>query len=104
MTPIVSTPARNNGYLSGSPGYGARGLFPASQPHSGVTTPMALSLPRSMPGSRSGSPPIKLPPLKKRDLALDYGMVGVEREQVKERVELPGFSQFEAAARAPPRP
>ena len=96
MTPIVSAPAR-------SPGHAPRGFLPVSQPHSGVSTPMALSLPRSMPTSRSGSPPIKLPPLKKRDLALDYGVIGVVKERAKEKVELPGFSQFEAAVRAPSR-
>ncbi|KAG5644784.1 hypothetical protein DXG03_007692 [Asterophora parasitica] len=39
---------------------------PMSTPHSGVSTPMHLAhhLPVSMPGSRSGSPPIVLPPLK----------------------------------------
>lgn len=93
-----------------------------------------------MPGSRSGSPPITLPPLKvpkglngdeesddgvdededrvkvKKEVLDDVDMLmdGVEgpssskrsggkaRKAERERVELPGFSQFEAAARGLP--
>lgn len=78
-----------------------------------------------MPGSRSGSPPITLPPLKvpqsKDGDDSDGDMSGddvrvkqededegmeVDRSKTKNRVELPGFSEFEAAARgltsAPP--
>jgi len=81
-----------------------------------------------MPASRSGSPPITLPPLKvPRDD--EDGVDGVDEDGVRikkedtddvdmlmddvdkklsgkarksERVELPGFSQFEAAARGLP--
>ncbi|RDB14787.1 DNA-binding protein creA [Hypsizygus marmoreus] len=83
---------------------------------SGVSTPLHL---RSLPGSRAGSPPIKLPPLKdvgpdaddkeedakakgggeERDVEEDKEK---EKEKV-EKVELPGFSLFEAAARASSR-
>ncbi|KAF5382667.1 hypothetical protein D9615_002722 [Tricholomella constricta] len=93
-----------------------------SQPHSGVSTPMhfANHLPLSMPGSRSGSPPITLPPLKM--LGLNTGLDGEpgvaglkdagdpmgKRDSSadappREKVELPGFSEFEAAARAQSR-
>lgn len=107
-----------------------------SQPHSGVSTPLhVFSL--SMPGSRSSSPPITLPPLKVgsegesddgRDdeevdeLADDSNDEGGRMDVVKgetrkaQKMErkpkskgrrgkvterLPGFSQFEAAARLP---
>jgi len=73
---------------------------------------------RSMPGSRSGSPPITLPPLKvpqnvaddergseksEDDIKVkkedeDVGME-VDKRSRKGKVELPGFSEFEAAAR-----
>jgi zinc finger protein CreA/MIG len=74
-----------------------------------------LQPPASMPGSRSGSPPIHLPPLKSlpgtmtpslehtpegkdagnRLMAMDADDSAVIQ---KEKVELPGFSEFEAAA------
>ncbi|KIM43176.1 hypothetical protein M413DRAFT_26356 [Hebeloma cylindrosporum] len=74
-----------------------------------------LQPPASMPGSRSGSPPIRLPPLKAlpgttapsvehalegknvgdRSMAIDDDESGVVQ---REKVELPGFSEFEAAA------
>ena len=74
-----------------------------------------LQPPASMPGSRSGSPPIRLPPLKSlpgtmipsleytsegkdagdRSMAMDADVSGIIQ---KEKVELPGFSEFEAAA------
>ncbi len=72
----------------------------------------------SMPASRSGSPPITLPPLR-----LGSGSIvsspthrtlpqikdgdepddqdGSDASPPREKVELPGFSQFEAATRAP---
>lgn len=86
---------------------------------------------RSMPGSRSGSPPITLPPLKvpskksddndsDDDKDGDDVMIKEEDEddelerkrlrreekekEREERVELPGFSEFEAAARGLPAP
>ncbi|GLB38629.1 putative zinc finger, C2H2 type [Lyophyllum shimeji] len=82
-----------------------------SQPHSGVSTPMHFTnFPASVPGSRSGSPPITLPPLKSLGLqdekAAAAGVGEADGKGKKEdalpheRVELPGFSQFEAAARA----
>jgi len=78
-----------------------------------------------MPASRSGSPPIVLPPLKvPRDDedSVDKDGVRIKNEDTddvdilmddvdkkisgkarkSERVELPGFSQFEAAARGLP--
>jgi len=86
-----------------------------------------------MPGSRSGSPPITLPPLKIRrgvgddEDIVDGGNEGEDGARIKkedaddddvlmdgvdkkasgkvrksERVELPGFSQFEAVARGLP--
>jgi zinc finger protein CreA/MIG len=96
-----------------------------SQPHSGVSTPMHFGpgFSSSMPGSRSGSPPITLPPLKLPPTLLaqeprpphspkgngaECSVDGAEdtpadkQKLEKERVELPGFRLFEAAARAPP--
>ena len=91
-----------------------------SQPHSGVSTPMHFGGAgfSSMPSSRSGSPPITLPPLKmaSRRSSPTPRPAGVSREDEdvsdveddamgelgraeKEKVELPGFSQFEAASR-----
>ena len=79
--------------------------------HSGTSTPMHFPsmtmthpISMSMPGSRSGSPPITLPPLKKvlGDInpdGLGNGSEGLGGEK-EEKVELPGFSQFEAAAKA----
>jgi zinc finger protein CreA/MIG len=63
----------------------------------------------STPGSRSASPPITLPPLKKA-LGLEPGSgseggrdgVTSEDSKSKVKVELPGFSEFEAAARGVP--
>jgi len=70
-----------------------------------MTMPYPVSM--SMPGSRSGSPPITLPPLKK---ALGSGnpdgpgrrgqSEGLDEKDRK--VELPGFRQFEAAVRGVP--
>lgn len=115
MTPIVQSSPSSN--APRSPPY--THTYAMSQPHSGVSTPLAFaSLPLSMPGSRSGSPPIKLPPLK--TLGLDEPSAddieapgdanGLEKpadrwkkDTVKEKVELPGFSQFEAAARGSSR-
>jgi len=83
---------------------------------------------RSMPASRSGSPPIILPPLKvprddeasvdgvtedgvriKKEDTDDVDMLSDDvdkkipgKARKSERVELPGFSQFEAAARGLP--
>ncbi|KAF8895627.1 hypothetical protein BD779DRAFT_1467002 [Infundibulicybe gibba] len=102
--------------IHGSPG--ARNLFnhTASQPHSGVSTPLHLGAPgissTSMPVSRSGSPPITLPPLKmasalsspkQRSGKMDNEDTDAEGNLIikKEKIALPGFSQFEAAARAP---
>lgn len=92
---------------------------PVSQVHSGTSTPAAFrnSISHSMPASRSGSPPITLPPLKlgltstitsptHRTLGRINDDEEIEESKVprainKEKVELPGFSQFEAATRAP---
>ncbi|KAF5361054.1 hypothetical protein D9756_005004 [Leucocoprinus leucothites] len=152
MTPIVPSPPRSHAHAH-SHSRTESGLLlggGASHPVSGVTTPMhphshsSLSSSlwdlRSMPGSRSGSPPITLPPLKvpkglngdeesddgvdededrvkvKKEVLDDVDMLmdGVEgpssskrsggkaRKAERERVELPGFSQFEAAARGLP--
>jgi zinc finger protein CreA/MIG len=82
-----------------------------------------------MPGSRGGSPPITLPPLKvptrlgddeesdeedgvkvKKEVVDDDDvLMNVDNRKVKsssrrERIELPGFSEFEAAARGVPLP
>ncbi|KAF9452913.1 hypothetical protein P691DRAFT_782683 [Macrolepiota fuliginosa MF-IS2] len=128
MTPIVQSPPRAASRTIESGGgalFGAGGL---SHPVSGATTPMHphslgtnLWDLRSMPGSRGGSPPITLPPLKvpqsksddETDDERDGDDVRIKKEDVddsmdvdrkksrkeKEKVELPGFSQFEAAAR-----
>lgn len=88
-------------------------MYPA-QNHQHNYSHHILRPPASMPGSRSGSPPIHLPPLKSlagttpslehtpegkdagdRSMAMDADESGVIQ---KEKVELPGFSEFEAAA------
>ncbi|KXN81789.1 DNA-binding protein creA [Leucoagaricus sp. SymC.cos] len=132
MTPIVPSPPR--GHAHSSSRTTESGLFgPANgggmtHPISSVTTPMhshSHSLGtnlwglRSMPGSRSGSPPITLPPLivpramdesdgeddgvkvKKEEQDGDDVLMDVDsrKRARKEKIELPGFSQFEAAAR-----
>lgn len=133
MTPILPSPPKTTttartieGGSGGGALFGGSGL---SHPVSGVTTPMyphSLSTNlwglRSMPGSRSGSPPITLPPLKvpqhdaggderssgekngdnvnvKKEDEDDSMEVDKKLQQRKEKVELPGFSEFEAAAR-----
>jgi len=126
MTPIVSNPSSvapksptRNGFGPLSANAISSGFnHPTSLPHSTTSTPMAFaSLPMSMPGSRAGSPPIKLPPLK---IDLDRerikiedrsnereAFLGLEKRKEepmdRERVELPGFSQFAAAARSTAR-
>ena len=90
-----------------------------SQPHSGVCTPFHFKFPpsmsMSMPGSRSGSPPITLAPLKMATAAATDPTSFVSTSTGEEngtrssgedesgggRVELPGFKEFEAAAFAP---
>ncbi|EKM79217.1 hypothetical protein AGABI1DRAFT_74066 [Agaricus bisporus var. burnettii JB137-S8] len=123
MTPIVPSPPKTSnrkpedGALFGTSEAGPTGVLTHSA--SGTTlhsrsfsnnNPWAL---RSMPGSRSGSPPITLPPLKvprrKRgdDSEADNGEVKVKREDEDDtmevdkssKVELPGFSELEAVAR-----
>lgn len=100
MTPIHRSPP-------------ARATLPAaSQPHSGASTPMHLNgfaSSISMPGSRSGSPPITLPPLKTVLSPTDNGSENtgdqsdiVQKNDSAQKIALPGFSEFEAAARAPP--
>ncbi|KAF9013306.1 hypothetical protein BDQ17DRAFT_1343175 [Cyathus striatus] len=111
MTPIHSrSPPRNPSWPSiGS----ATSAQHASQPHSGISTPLhpvtfgVSSV--SVPGSRSSSPPITLPPLKALSPRLtdkDNEMDAVDEDEKdekseKEKVELPHFSEFEAAARVP---
>ncbi|TBU61943.1 hypothetical protein BD310DRAFT_153839 [Dichomitus squalens] len=96
---------------------------PSSHADSTITPSRATFsevLPTSTPGSRSASPPIKLPPLNlpssssspsnRSDMLADKevrrrsldGAVGEmslqERETTKRKVELPGFSEFAAAS------
>ncbi|KAJ6585384.1 hypothetical protein B0H19DRAFT_1109420 [Mycena capillaripes] len=80
---------------------------------SGWSSGGASSACSSMPGSRSGSPPIRLPPLKipgelshpHSHNSRNSSHPGSPRDggggnaKEKDRVELPGFSQFEAASR-----
>ena len=73
--------------------------------------------PTSVPGSRSASPPIRLPPLKllsspsspqkradavadggARRRSLDGAEAGAPEREGKQKVELPGFSAFAAAS------
>lgn len=100
-----------------------------SHPHSGLSTPFTIgggAGTASMPGSRSGSPPIRLPPLKTIPVAasasletknlegkddvvdpstadkMDEDVANTEKRTLKsekEKVELPHFCEFEAAAR-----
>lgn len=103
MTPI--TGASSSAPRSPPRSHAFPHTYAITQPHSGVSTPMHFaSMSMSMPGSRSGSPPITLPPLKTlklegdkdgkvEDAALDGDGKTVEK------VALPGFSQFEAAVR-----
>lgn len=92
MTPIHAAPRNTS--------------WPFSQPHSGVSTPLhfgaGAGASTSMPGSRSGSPPITLPPLKLAAAGCSMEEEDATAEAERGRVELPGFSLFEAAARAPP--
>jgi zinc finger protein CreA/MIG len=98
---------------------------PASQPHSGFSTPPLLplllrsgdgaaaaalssssssSLSLSMPVSRSGTPPITLPPLRKLPASSDADRRARDEgagDECGGKVELPGFKEFEAAALAP---
>ncbi|KAF8073942.1 hypothetical protein FPV67DRAFT_1666685 [Lyophyllum atratum] len=123
MTPIVHSASSSNLSVPRSPPRSAplpgdpsahSHMYAMSQPHSGVSTPMHFTnLPMSMPGSRSGSPPITLPPLKGLGRALaqdkEAGVAGTEGKSAgddaveREKVELPGFSQFEAASRSQAR-
>ncbi|KAG6865129.1 hypothetical protein C0991_004970 [Blastosporella zonata] len=120
-------------------GYNAHAhAHPHYAAHTAPHTPVprgALPLPLSMPGSRAGSPPITLAPMKSAPVVsggepaskeekdkegVEGGCEevgkeenkdgnGKEKEGVKsredgtEKVELPGFSAFEAATRAQPR-
>lgn len=98
---------------SSSPFHHQPPMYPA-QNHQHNYSHHILQPAASMPGSRSGSPPIHLPPLKSlpgtapslehtsegkdagdRSMAMDADESGVIQ---KEKVELPGFSEFEAAA------
>ncbi|TFK40762.1 hypothetical protein BDQ12DRAFT_466388 [Crucibulum laeve] len=109
MTPIHSrSPPRNPSW----PSFTSSSVTqPTSQAHSGISTPSHLNgfaaASISMPGSRSGSPPITLPPLKAlsptlRPIDGDGSGENSEKEHVAvEKVELPHFSEVEAAARAP---
>ena len=124
MTPIV--PSSSTCHAQSQSGSGRVHSF------TGLTVPThALNTnlwdPRSMPASRSGSPPITLPPLKvpgddedsvdgvnedgvriKKEDTDDVDMLMDDVDKLSgkarksERVELPGFSQFEAAVRGLP--
>ena len=133
MTPIVpSSPKSHAQSLSGGSRSHSLTSLTASM-HSLSSHSLSTNLwdLRSMPGSRSGSPPITLPPLKvprgvgdDEDI-VDGGNEGEDGARIKkeddddvlidgvdkkasgkvrksERVELPGFSQFEAVARGLP--
>ncbi|KAG6889564.1 hypothetical protein C0992_004733 [Termitomyces sp. T32_za158] len=106
MTPIMSSTPRSPMSASHPHLY----PHPHSHPHphsQRVLPPLSLSV--SIPGSRASSPPITLAPLKRergeeegegegRGTARVEGR-GEERSgEEGERVELPGFSAFEAAA------
>lgn len=94
----------------------------AQRPHSDGATPATYASPEqvesgapSMPGSRASSPPIKLPPLKLPSspsspnnrpapvaglqglLNVDEDAKGTEVAHAPERIELPRFSEVEAA-------
>lgn len=107
MTPIHPLPPlRNTSWASQSQ--------TNTQTHSNASTPgHYVGTSTSMPSSRSGSPPITLPPLKNASALsspthrpvgsanADDDVSEGETTHEKEKVELPGFSQFAAAARAP---
>ncbi|KAG6824936.1 hypothetical protein H0H92_005347, partial [Tricholoma furcatifolium] len=102
MTPIMH-PHGHGAPLSPPPSAG----FAVSQPHSGVSTPLSGARvgPLSMPGSRSSSPPITLAPMKIAGVGSGVAKDVVKEEEgeeetvvaEREKVELPGFSAFEAA-------
>lgn len=111
MTPIHGRSPTRNSSTSSNITYSHSHAHSTSHTPSGSATAthfpsmtMAYPVSMSMPGSRSGSPPITLPPLKQ---ALgDVSQNGTRKSRgqseglTEERVELPGFSHFEAAARA----
>lgn len=124
MTPIVPSPPRmssrrpEDGALFGTAEAGSTGVLTHSASgttlHSRSFSNNNLWSLRSMPGSRSGSPPITLPPLKvprsKRGdgSEADNDAVKVKQEDEddtmeidgrKSKVELPGFSELEAVAK-----
>ncbi|EGN98541.1 hypothetical protein SERLA73DRAFT_183597 [Serpula lacrymans var. lacrymans S7.3] len=107
MTPIhPQAPPRNTSWPVSPPTKFAPNMSPTSGIYSS-----------SVPPSRSGSPPITLPPLKLQPPMLSPSSSGAMRSSQddessdeegersagvkrKHKVELPGFSEFEAAARA----
>ena len=102
MTPINPLgPPRNTSWPSVKPAKpnGSPSAVPSSNAFSSA----------SLPVSRSGSPPITLPPLKLNSTSLKdpaghvKEMYGSDDEGTREscKVELPGFREFEAATRAP---
>ncbi|KAH0831991.1 hypothetical protein J3R83DRAFT_12892 [Lanmaoa asiatica] len=103
MTPInPSGPLRNTSWPS------TKGVKLNSSPSANIKSNTFSSV--SVPVSRSGSPPITLPPLKFKSTSLKdpsgYGkeMSGSDDEGMQEKnackIELPGFREFEAATRA----
>lgn len=102
MTPInPSGPPRNTSWPS------TKAAKMNGSPNAPISSNALSSA--SLPVSRSGSPPITLPPLRLKSTSLKdpsgYGqeMSGSDDEGVREKdackVELPGFREFEAATR-----
>ncbi|KAH7927822.1 hypothetical protein BV22DRAFT_1127134 [Leucogyrophana mollusca] len=106
MTPIhPQGPPRNTSWPVSPPG-----KFIPTEP-----TPSAGIFSSSVPASRSGSPPITLPPLKMQSQTASPPLVPSRQDDDSSdddegtyigtkrasKVELPGFREFEAATRAP---
>ncbi|KAF8555752.1 hypothetical protein OG21DRAFT_1507387 [Imleria badia] len=100
MTPINPSGPRNTSWPS------TKAAKPNGSPNATINSNTSASL----PVSRSGSPPITLPPLKFKPTSLkdssgyDREMSVSDDEGTREKnackVELPGFREFEAATRA----
>ncbi|KAF7298722.1 hypothetical protein MIND_00819700 [Mycena indigotica] len=114
MTPIHSNASPTSNYPP-PPSYQRTTSWPSFPPVSAMSTPTsactstgwssgtgsngASSASSSMPNSRSASPPIRLAPLKRDEPSSPPKIKSDGGDRLVHRVELPGFSEFEAASR-----